>query len=77
MRRSDIWFFGVIAIMLVYIVVLIIFDIETIGWHSIASQFGLMILLFPFIIIKMTYIFFPRFKLNAKIFKWLNTNINE
>ena len=77
MRRSDIWFLGVVVIMLLYIIVLMIFNIEMVGWHDIASRFGLIILLLPYVLIKMTYIFFPQFKLNTKIFKWLNTDISE
>ena len=75
MRRSDIWFFGVVILLLLNVLVLIVFDIELTGWYGLVTEFGVIIFLLPYVFIKMAYMIFPRFKLNTKLFKWLNTDI--
>jgi len=75
MRRTDIYVIGAIFFMLALVALTVIFNISTGGIFGNFLQFGIILLLFPYIIIKMSYIFYPKFKLNTKLFKWLEEEI--
>ena len=75
MRRTDIWFFGVISFMIALVILTVVFNISTGGIFGNFLQFGVILLLFPYVIIKMTYMIYPKFKLNTKLYKWLEKKI--
>ena len=63
MKRSDVWFFGTIILIMVYVIGSVTFDYEM---HRLTILWWLFLL--PYVPIKM---FFP----NSKLFKWLNSYI--
>lgn len=64
MKRSDIWFFGVIIIMLLYVILSLV--IGFVIPYLIAHFWWLV--LFPYVVIKSLF-------RNSRLFKWLNKKV--
>jgi len=72
MRRSEVWFFGVIFLMIFGTPILVFVNKGIPDYYNFWWA-----LLLPYVFIKMTYIIFPQFKLNTRFYKWLETKINK
>jgi len=78
MRRTDIWFFGVIISMFMIVFISLFVDDPNTGFIGHMLEYGVLYsigLLIPYIFIKFTYLIFPQFKLNTKFFNWLEIDL--